>query len=229
MATRTLSQGVAQLSIPLLPSIEKSFVNNKRHAIYIPQSFFEKARRAVAEIDDASTWEFSASIPPSAPAILENSSSAASSPAQEIVIRYRSGMPLQLDASETQSNLSIDDEDDEDNGSLVLYTPVEGPENLHSLPIQMQTTEIQDLVVEPLCRQSRHQCSSKAINQSPSIHDTPPHPVVCPCGQYEEDLQVAGSHGLRVADLTPCQESGYSDTLWSARDLTFHIQDIKDG
>lgn len=231
MATRTLAHGVAQLSIPSLPSVEKSFANNKRHAIYIPQSFFEKARRAVAEADDASTWEFSATTSSSSPVISESSSSAASSPAQEIIIRYRSGMPLQLDASETQSNLSIDDEDDDVSGSSALHTPVEGPESLHSLSIQIHTTEIEGTEIGPLCRQSCHQGLSKAVSRSLSIPDTLSHPVLCPRGQCEEAFQVIGSHDLRKASLVACQQSGHSHTLWSARDRVFqlHVHDIHHG
>lgn len=177
MAAKTLAHGVAQLSIPSLPTVENSFANNKRHAIYIPPSFFEKARRAVAEADDASTWEFSAPILPSSPVISEGSSSAASSPAQEIIIRYRSGMPLQLYATETQSNLLIDDEDDDASSSSTLHTPVEVPESLHPLSIQIHATQIEGMEIEPLGGQPRHQGLSKTVSRSLSIPDVLSHPV----------------------------------------------------
>jgi hypothetical protein len=113
------------------PSLEKLCSNAKRHAIYIPQSFFDQARQAlITEADAASTWEFSAPISPSTD-ISESSSSLPSSPAQELVVRYRAGMPIQLgDNNALQLDTLIKDQGAEGGDSTVFYTPVEEPEDL---------------------------------------------------------------------------------------------------
>lgn len=167
MAAQTLVRDIIQLSPPGFPSLEKSQGYTKRHAIYIPQSFFEKARQAIADIDAASTWEFSAAVSPSTTTSSESSSSAASSPAQEIVIRYRAGMPLHLDISETRSNLSIDDEEDEEDGPLTYYTPVEGPEDSNQSRIETRVREVENAEIKLIYRQSCHQGVSKTVSRPP--------------------------------------------------------------
>ncbi|KAF9444464.1 hypothetical protein P691DRAFT_807330 [Macrolepiota fuliginosa MF-IS2] len=210
MVAQNLTRDTVQHPRPGFPSLNTSFGNIKRHAIYIPESFFERARQAIAEADAASTWEFPATISPSTPTSSESSSSAASSPAQDIIIRYRAGLPLPLDGSETRSNLSIDDEDDEDDSSLVFYTPIEGPGDLQQLPIETRVAELENTEVKLIYRQSCHQGLSRT---------------------REEALQVVQTHGLREADSIVCQRLGCSDTLRSTKDLMFHlhIHDINDG
>ncbi|KAF5370450.1 hypothetical protein D9615_009721 [Tricholomella constricta] len=74
----------------------------KRHATYFPSkaSFNSKWNFA----DDESTWEFSASMAPIARSdSTDTCSSSSSSPAQDIVLRYRVGMPLQAVLSGSSS------------------------------------------------------------------------------------------------------------------------------
>ena len=68
--------------------------NPKRYATYFPS----KASIDAAS-DDDSTWEFKAPISPSFRSFSNTSCTSASTPAQEIVIRYRSGMSQETRSS----------------------------------------------------------------------------------------------------------------------------------
>lgn len=173
MATQALLRDTIRLSTPCFPSLDKSMGNAKRYAIYIPESFFENARRRViAEADAASTWEFSAAVSPSTSIYSESTSSPPSSPAQEIVIRYRAGMPLQLEGSEPRSNIPVDDPDDDDDDSLTFCTPIEGPEGP---PGETLMTEIENTEIKLIYRQSCQQGLSKTVSQVSPICGTSPH------------------------------------------------------
>ena len=67
--------------------------NPKRYAIYFPSKASIEAEKLHGESDDDSTWEFCAPISPSSRS--SSTTSAPCTPAQEIIIRYRSGMSLE--------------------------------------------------------------------------------------------------------------------------------------
>ncbi|KXN81221.1 hypothetical protein AN958_05736 [Leucoagaricus sp. SymC.cos] len=132
----TIDTLYAEFSPREFPSLGTLCSNTKRHAIYIPQSFFDKARQAAAAAERASTWEFSATMSPSTVISGEDTSSMPSSPAQEIVNRYRAGLPVSLEDDITTghpglAHLTNDQLEDEEAGDyLAFYTPVEGPEHM---------------------------------------------------------------------------------------------------
>jgi hypothetical protein len=131
MNAQLLSRRGIQLSTSCFPSLDNSLGNTKRYAMYIPQSFFENAREALAQVETESTWEFSALISPSESISLESTSNLLSTPAKEIAIRYRAGMPLCFDSDEPQSNIPIDIGASTDDGSsATFYSSVEFPECL---------------------------------------------------------------------------------------------------
>lgn len=76
--------------------------NPKRYATYFPSKASIEAQHRDAS-DNGSTWEFSAPVsPPSRSSSATSGCTSGSTPAQEIVIRYRSG--LSLDLSDTRSS-----------------------------------------------------------------------------------------------------------------------------
>jgi hypothetical protein len=83
--------------------------DSKRLATYFPAkaSFHTKWNFAPDSDDDVSTWEFSAPVAPSSrSSSCCTSGTASSTPAQEIVIRYRAGLPL--DSLEKLSRIGSD-------------------------------------------------------------------------------------------------------------------------
>lgn len=98
------------------PSILHSFINDaviysllteklsrvvdnhpKRYAIYFPSKTSIEAEQQHDASDEGSTWEFNASIvPPSVGSSSTSCRTSGSTPAQEIVIRYRSGISFGL-------------------------------------------------------------------------------------------------------------------------------------
>jgi hypothetical protein len=81
--------------------------NSKRLATYFPSKVSFNTKWNFAADDDESTWEFSAPVAPSSRSSSCNTSgSASSTPAQEIIIRYRAG--LSLDSLETRSSSPSD-------------------------------------------------------------------------------------------------------------------------
>lgn len=98
---------------PVRDLVQKRAMNpqwdqSKRYATYFPSkaSFHTKWNFA----DDESTWEFSAPVAPSRSSSTDTCSSSSSSPAQEIALRYRAGIPLNavLTRSSTASEISTD-------------------------------------------------------------------------------------------------------------------------
>lgn len=129
MDAQLLLRDTFELSASCFPSLHNTFGNTKRHAMYIPQSFFENARKVLAQADAASTWEFPASISPSIPITSEDSSSPPSTPAQEIIFRYRAGMAVLEGDELARSDISVDGVNTDDGSSTAFYSSVEGPEH----------------------------------------------------------------------------------------------------
>jgi hypothetical protein len=72
-----------------------TFDNTKRHATYFPSKASFNTKWNFSD-DDASTWEFSAPVAPMSRTSSSSSTGTAySSPAQEIALKYRAGMPLE--------------------------------------------------------------------------------------------------------------------------------------
>lgn len=73
--------------------------NPKRYATYFPSEASIEAEQQNDTSDDDSTWEFSAPVSHSSRSSSSTSCTSASTPAQEIIIRYRSGMSLETRSS----------------------------------------------------------------------------------------------------------------------------------
>lgn len=100
---------------PVQPVQRRRVINrhdhSKRLATYFPSKVSFNTKWNFTADDDESTWEFSAPVAPSSrSSSCSTSGTAHSTPAQEIVIRYRANLPL--DFLERRTSSSSDSSDD---------------------------------------------------------------------------------------------------------------------
>ena len=121
---------------------EKLMGNPKRYATYFPsKASIEAEQQHDASDDDDSTWEFNASVSHSSRSSSSTSCTSTSTPAQEIIIHYRSGMSHETRCS-SPSQYS-----EPDSWEITSPTP---PSQLEYVPV----THDQDIKVR--YRQSRY-------------------------------------------------------------------------
>jgi hypothetical protein len=107
---------------PVQPVQRRRVINrhdhSKRLATYFPSKVSFNTKWNFTADDDESTWEFSAPVAPSSrSSSCSTSGTGHSTPAQDIVIRYRANLPLDFLERRTSSS-SSDSSDDSDSWEL---------------------------------------------------------------------------------------------------------------
>ena len=132
--------------------------NPKRYATYFPSKASFEAKQRLDASDNDSTWEYSAPVAPpsrSSSSTTASCDTASSTPAQEIVIRYRAGAPSS--PSETRSSSpSQYSEEDEDSWDIVPAAELFDSEYVAVAPEQD---------IKARYRQSRHDALLNTVCQ----------------------------------------------------------------
>lgn len=199
---------------PVQPVQRRRVINyhdhSKRLATYFPSKVsFNTKWNFSADDDDESTWEFSAPVAPSSrSSSCSTSGTNYSTPAQEIVIRYRANLPL--DSPDTRSSTSSASSDDsweiappEDANIPLDYASVVAERDLKAVHRRSRLAALEETV------------RFRSISRS--------HMYEFVCGQREEAMASMKKHGLGEHDGLVCHRPGCRDTLRDVKALMFHL------
>jgi hypothetical protein len=183
---------------------------SKRFGTYFPSKLSFNTKWNFAD-DDLSTWEFCAPVAPSSRSSSSSTSGTASStPAQEIIIRYRAGLSLDSLVTRSSSPASDSPADSGEIASLANASPsfdgpsvVEAEKDLKATYRQSRLEALEDTV------------RFRSVLQLPAYEFT--------YDQRDEAMAAMKKYGMGEHDILVCHRPGCRDTLRDVKALMFHL------
>ncbi|KAF8072201.1 hypothetical protein FPV67DRAFT_925840 [Lyophyllum atratum] len=188
-------------------AVVKQYDQEKRHATYFPSKASFDTKWNFSD-DDDSTWEFSAPMGLiTRSSSTDTCSSTSSTPAQEIALRFRAGMPLQAVLTGSRSVSSASEYSDASWETAPLGTssdasPENGPLDDTSITLEQGPPVPEKDELKAIYRQSR--CDA--------LLDT-----------LEEAMDSMKQDGRAEDERLVCHRPGCRDTVRDVRALMYHL------